>query len=155
MVSALDMLTACEAALPADILIASAAVADYRPAHCSDSKLKKTDDNQQGMRLELVRNPDILATLAMHPSLRPGLCVGFAAETHDLLSYASDKLQRKNLDLIVANDVSQSDIGFNSDDNRVTLLSRQQAPQHLELASKASLARRIIRIIGEHIGRSA
>jgi len=154
-VSALDMLTACEAALPADILIASAAVADYRPAHVSDSKLKKTDDNQQGMRLELVRNPDILATLAMHPNRRPGLCVGFAAETHDLLRYASDKLQRKNLDLIIANDVSQRDIGFNSDDNRVTLLSRQQAPQHMELASKASLARHIIRIIGEHIGRTA
>ncbi len=144
-VSALDMLAACEMALPADVFIASAAVADYRPVEAADSKLKKDPGSDTGMQLSLVRNPDILATLAAHVE-RPW-CVGFAAETHDVLSYARDKLQRKNLDLIIANDVSQPDIGFNSDDNSVTLIDRALYQQHLPQASKAKLAREIIRLI--------
>lgn len=141
-VSAMDMLAACEAALPADLFIASAAVADYRPANCAEQKMKKTPDSDDGMTLTLVRNPDILATLAEHPQ-RPWT-VGFAAETHDLMNYAADKLQRKKLDLIIANDVSQSGIGFNSDDNAVTLIDRALNSVSLPRASKAKLAREII-----------
>ncbi|TVP88428.1 MAG: bifunctional phosphopantothenoylcysteine decarboxylase/phosphopantothenate--cysteine ligase CoaBC [Pseudomonadaceae bacterium] len=144
-ISARDMLTACEMALPADVFIASAAVADYRPVEAADSKLKKDPASDSGMQLSLVRNPDILATLAAHAQ-RPW-CVGFAAETHDVLSYARDKLQRKNLDLIIANDVSQPGIGFNSDDNSVTLIDRSLHQQHLPQASKSKLARDIIRLI--------
>jgi len=141
-VSAVDMLAACEAALPADLLIASAAVADYRPASVAEQKLKKIPGSDDGMTLTLVRNPDILATLARHPK-RPWT-VGFAAETHDLMNYAADKLQRKKLDLIIANDVSQSGIGFNSDDNAVTLIDRALNCISLPRTSKAKLAREII-----------
>ncbi|MEH6492026.1 bifunctional phosphopantothenoylcysteine decarboxylase/phosphopantothenate--cysteine ligase CoaBC [Halopseudomonas sp.] len=141
-VSAEDMLAACEAALPADLFIASAAVADYRPASCAEQKLKKAPGSDDGMTLTLVRNPDILATLAAHPQ-RPWT-VGFAAETHDLMAYAADKLQRKNLDLIIANDVSQSGIGFNSEDNAVTLIDRALNSSALPRASKTKLAREII-----------
>ncbi|SDU35511.1 Phosphopantothenate-cysteine ligase /Phosphopantothenoylcysteine decarboxylase [Halopseudomonas salegens] len=148
-VSARDMLAACEMALPADVFIASAAVADYRPAEAADAKLKKDPGSDSGMQLELVRNPDILATLAAHAQ-RPW-CVGFAAETHDVLSYARDKLQRKNLDLIIANDVSQPDIGFNSDDNSVTLIDRSLHQQHLPQASKSKLAREIIHLIAGYL----
>lgn len=148
-ISAQDMLDACLAALPADIFIASAAVADYRPASAAEQKMKKDATNEDGLTLTLVRNPDILATLADH-SQRPVCCVGFAAETHDVLSYAADKLQRKKLDLIIANDVSQSGIGFNSDDNAVTLIDRQLERYSLPQASKQKLARQIIaRLAGQ------
>lgn len=148
-ISAQDMLDACLAALPADVFIASAAVADYRPASAAEQKMKKDATNEDGLTLTLVRNPDILATLAEH-SQRPACCVGFAAETHDVLSYAADKLQRKKLDLIIANDVSQSGIGFNSDDNAVTLIDRQLERCSLPQASKQKLARQIIaRLAGQ------
>ena len=148
-ISAQDMLDACLAALPADVFIASAAVADYRPASAAEQKMKKDATNEDGLTLTLVRNPDILATLA-DPSQRPACCVGFAAETHDVLSYAADKLQRKKLDLIIANDVSQSGIGFNSDDNAVTLIDRQLERYSLPQASKQKLARQIIaRLAGQ------
>ncbi len=147
--TAVDMLTACEAALPADLFIASAAVADYRPITCAESKLKKEPGSDAGMTLELVRNPDILATLANHPQ-RPW-CVGFAAETHDVLGYAIDKLQRKNLQLIIANDVSSASIGFNSDDNAVTLIDRNLEPQALPQASKQKLARQIVAFIAHRL----
>jgi len=152
-VSAADMLAACEAALPADLFIASAAVADYRPASCASGKLKKDTASDAGMTLQLVRNPDILATLATHAQ-RPW-CVGFAAETDDVLGYASDKLTRKNLDLIIANDVSQPGIGFNSDDNAVTLIDRSLTPQSLPRASKHKLARQIIAFIANRLNSPA
>lgn len=152
--TAIEMLAACEQALPADLFIASAAVADYRPAQCAPGKLKKDTTREDGMTLHLVRNPDILATLATH-ARRPAYCVGFAAETDDVLGYASDKLTRKNLDLIVANDVSQADIGFNSDDNAVTLIDRSLTPQPLPQASKQKLARQIIARIAQHLNPPA
>jgi phosphopantothenoylcysteine decarboxylase/phosphopantothenate--cysteine ligase len=152
--TAVEMLAACEQALPADLFIASAAVADYRPAQCAPGKLKKDTTREDGMTLHLVRNPDILATLATH-ARRPAYCVGFAAETDDVLGYASDKLTRKNLDLIVANDVSQAGIGFNSDDNAVTLIDRSLTPQPLPQASKQKLARQIIARIAQHFNPPA
>ncbi|WP_304639269.1 bifunctional phosphopantothenoylcysteine decarboxylase/phosphopantothenate--cysteine ligase CoaBC [Pseudomonas sp.] len=141
-VSARDMLEACLAALPADLFIAAAAVADYRPEQCATSKLKKSPDGNDGMLLRMVRNPDILATLASHPQ-RPW-CVGFAAETDNLLDYARDKLVRKNLDLIIANDVSLPGIGFNSDQNAVTLIDRDLNQTSLPQTSKQKLARQIM-----------
>ena len=152
--SAAEMLAACEAALPADLFIASAAVADYRPASCAPGKLKKETDSDAGLTLTLIRNPDVLATLAGHVQ-RPGFCVGFAAETDDVLGYASDKLTRKNLDLIVANDVSQPGIGFNADDNAVTLIDRSLTPQPLPRASKHKLARQLIAVIADRLTTSA
>tara|TARA_R110001592_G_scaffold4275_12_gene23986 strand:+ start:4428 stop:5639 length:1212 start_codon:yes stop_codon:yes gene_type:complete len=148
-ISARDMQAACEAALPADIFIASAAVADYRPVDYAPKKLKKDPQANAGLVLELVPNPDILAGIASHAQ-RPW-CVGFAAETHDVLAYARDKLIHKNLDLIIANDVSASDIGFNSDDNAVTLIDRALHQEHLPQASKQKLARQIIGYIGNRL----
>ena len=153
-VSAAEMLAACEAALPADVFIASAAVADYRPASAAPGKLKKDTSSDDGMTLQLVRNPDILATLASHAQ-RPDWCVGFAAETDDVLEYAGDKLTRKNLDLIIANDVSQPGIGFNSDDNAVTLIDRNLTQQALPLASKQKLARQIVDFIATRLNSPA
>lgn len=101
----------------AEIVIAAAAVADYRPAIIAASKIKKTGADT--MTIELVKNPDIVAAVAALPG--GPFTVGFAAETDDVERYARDKLQRKGLDMIIANDVSRGDIGFGSDDNAVTV----------------------------------
>ena len=129
-----------------DLFIGAAAVADYRPIAIAEHKIKK--GHEEIMELRLVKNPDIIASVAAL-SKRPCV-VGFAAETHDLLSYARSKLERKNLDLIVANDVSVPGIGFNSDDNRVTLIS---ATREVELpqTSKRLLARQLIEQIAQHL----
>ena len=130
-----------------DIFIGSAAVADYRVKNQQNQKIKKQDEGQPELTLELVENPDILATIANHQQ-RP-FCVGFAAETQDVSHYARAKIERKNLDMIVANDVSQNDIGFNSDQNAVTVLWKG-GETSLETASKYQIARQLITIIGEH-----
>ncbi len=129
-----------------DIFIASAAVADYRVKQQQNQKIKKKPDNNAGLTLELVENPDILATVARQTP-RP-FCVGFAAETQDVARYARDKIQRKNLDMIVANDVSQAGIGFNSDANAVTVIWGD-GEQILETASKFRIAQQVITIISE------
>lgn len=144
-VSAQDMLAACESVMPSDIFIAVAAVADFRPQVVAKQKLKKQADNEQGLLLELVRNPDILATIAARED-RP-FCVGFAAETENLLEYAEKKLRAKNLNLIVANDVSNPAIGFNSDDNMITLVDRDLNTTRLPLTSKAKIARQLMALI--------
>ena len=115
--SAEEMLAAA-LAQPGDIFIAAAAVADYRVAHPAAHKQKKQGD--AGLTLQLVQNPDIVATIAALREHRP-YTVGFAAETDNVLAYARDKRARKNLDLIIANDVSQ-DV-FGADDNAATLIA--------------------------------
>ncbi|WP_245543169.1 bifunctional phosphopantothenoylcysteine decarboxylase/phosphopantothenate--cysteine ligase CoaBC [Oceanospirillum maris] len=130
-----------------DIFIAAAAVADFRPANAADQKMKK-QAGQNEMVLHLVQNPDIVATIAQHEQ-RP-FTVGFAAETQDVEIYAADKLVRKNLDMIIANDVSRTDIGFNSDENAVTLLWQHEGMLQAhkpEQAAKQQLAQDLI----EHI----
>ena len=122
-----------------DIFIAAAAVADYRPTAIAEHKIKK--GSEEIMELHLVKNPDIVATVA-NSSPKP-FTVGFAAETKDVLEYARSKLERKNLDLIIANDVSRSDIGFNSDENAVTVISASST-ESLPQASKRQLANRLI-----------
>ncbi|OUS13995.1 bifunctional 4'-phosphopantothenoylcysteine decarboxylase/phosphopantothenoylcysteine synthetase [Gammaproteobacteria bacterium 53_120_T64] len=125
----------------ADIFIAAAAVADYRPASVAVQKIKKNNDE---MLIQLVKNPDIVATVA-GLAKRP-LTVGFAAETENLEYYATQKLRKKNLDLVIANDVSDTSIGFNSDDNRV-LLVQAGANTALPTMNKNLLAHKLI----EHI----
>jgi len=144
-VSARDMLAACEAALPCDLLIAAAAVADYRPEVIAAQKMKKDPGSDDGLTLRMVRNPDILATLAARPD-RP-FSVGFAAETENLLDYAARKLQGKNLDLIVANDVANPQIGFNSEDNAVSVIDRELHATRFAQASKGHIARQLIAFI--------
>ncbi|MEH6826142.1 MAG: bifunctional phosphopantothenoylcysteine decarboxylase/phosphopantothenate--cysteine ligase CoaBC [Motiliproteus sp.] len=144
--SAQQMLDAALAQMgQCDIFIAAAAVADYRPASVAEQKIKKSDDT---MTLTLVKNPDIVATIAGHPH-RP-FTVGFAAETERLLAHARAKLQRKTLDMIIANDVAQQGIGFNSDDNAVTVVTRN-SEQSLPLASKSQLARQLVTLIAQHL----
>ncbi len=141
--SAEQMLSASTESLSdCDIFIAAAAVADYRPTAVSEHKIKK--GSEEIMELHLVKNPDIVATVA-GSSPKP-FTIGFAAETKDVLNYARGKLERKGLDLIIANDVSRTDIGFNSDENAVTVISRQDTLE-LPQASKRQLAVRLIELI--------
>lgn len=141
-VSAHDMLVAAEAACHnADIFIATAAVADYRPASAADQKIKKSTDT---LTLALVKNPDIVATIAAQ-SPKP-FVVGFAAETQNVEAYARDKMQRKNLDMVACNDVARRDIGFQSDDNALTVIW-PEGSQVLEKAAKAVIARQLVALI--------
>ncbi|MCR8923760.1 bifunctional phosphopantothenoylcysteine decarboxylase/phosphopantothenate--cysteine ligase CoaBC [Dasania sp. GY-MA-18] len=126
-----------------DIFIGCAAVADYRPATVAEQKIKKNDDS---MSITLVRNPDIISVVAKHQP-RP-FCVGFAAETENLIAHAQQKRIRKNLDMIIANDVANSAIGFNSDNNAATLITAQ-GEHSLALASKTQLARAAIAHIAQ------
>lgn len=142
--SAQEMLAAvlqeCRAA---DALVMAAAVADFRPAQVAPQKIKK----QGGVpTLELTPNPDILAAVAQQrqASTYPRVVVGFAAETQNLLQNAQSKLERKALDLIVANDVSASDAGFAVDTNRVTLLYADGTQESLPLQSKTAVAERVV-----------
>ncbi|WP_417660925.1 bifunctional phosphopantothenoylcysteine decarboxylase/phosphopantothenate--cysteine ligase CoaBC [Pseudomonas sp.] len=151
-VSARDMLAACEAAMPCDVLIAAAAVADYRPEVVAQHKLKKDPTSGEGMLLQMVRNPDILATLATRED-RP-FSVGFAAETENLLEYASRKLKDKNLDLIVANDVANPTIGFNSEENAITIIDRELQQSSFAQTSKGKIARQLVDFIAERMNRT-
>ncbi|MEO3877298.1 bifunctional phosphopantothenoylcysteine decarboxylase/phosphopantothenate--cysteine ligase CoaBC [Rheinheimera fenheensis] len=127
-------------AVQSDIFIGCAAVADYRVAQIADEKMKKQGDS--ALELKLVQNPDIIASVAALTTKRP-FTVGFAAETQNVLQYAQDKLKRKKLDLICANDVSAQHLGFNSDDNAVTLLW-QHGQHSLPVQSKTALATAIL-----------
>lgn len=146
--SAADMLAATETALTTktDLFIASAAVADYRPASIAMQKMKKSAESLQ---LELVRNPDIVATVAAS-SNRPKYVVGFAAETQNLAQYAEGKRRNKGLDMICANDVARSDIGFNSDQNAL-LLYEASGVTELARASKLVIAEQLIAIIASRL----
>ncbi len=127
------------------LFIASAAVADYRPLQVSEQKIKKSTDT---LTIELVKNPDIVSAVAKRPN-RP-YTVGFAAETANLEDYARGKLERKNLDLVIANDVSDRTIGFNSDDNAV-LVVEMQSSEAIPKINKSILARQLIAKIAEMI----
>jgi phosphopantothenoylcysteine decarboxylase/phosphopantothenate--cysteine ligase len=128
-------------ALQADVVIMAAAVADYAPATIADQKIHK---DQETVTLTLVRTPDILAELGR---IRAGkerpLLVGFAAETTEVVASARRKQRDKGVDLIVANDVSRSDAGFEVDTNEVTLISAA-GEESLPLQSKTSIAGKVI-----------
>ncbi len=128
------------AAADHDVIVMSAAVADFRPKAAADGKLKKRDGTPE---IILEPTPDILAGLGA--AKRPGqVLVGFAAETDDLLANATEKLRSKHLDLIVANDVSAPLVGFAHDTNAVTLLRPDAEPVEIDLASKRDVARAVI-----------
>jgi phosphopantothenoylcysteine decarboxylase/phosphopantothenate--cysteine ligase len=144
--SAEQMLEQCtEQCKDANIFIACAAVADYRPAQIEGQKMKKGAEH---ISLALVRNPDIVATIA--GSMNRPFTVGFAAETNDVEAYARKKMAKKNLDMIVANDVSQRGIGFNSDDNEVSVIW-PEGEKTLPLSSKEVIARQVIELIAQQI----
>ena len=127
----------------ADLIIMAAAVSDHRPETRSKQKQKK---EQMRMTLDLVANPDILMELGKQKKNGQTL-VGFAAETENILPNARRKLREKNLDWIVANDVSEKDRGFQSDFNKISLLSKEQNEMDFEYQEKNSLARKIMEIL--------
>lgn len=146
-ISAQEMFDASiSAADGCDVFIAAAAVADYRPAEVAPQKLKKGADDS--ITLTLVKNPDIVASVAAL-SARP-FTVGFAAESENLVEYGRTKLVRKNLDLVIANNISDSQIGFNSDDNAVTLIDKDST-RELSQRSKQQLARELIALIAHKV----
>jgi phosphopantothenoylcysteine decarboxylase/phosphopantothenate--cysteine ligase len=146
-ISAADMHSATmKACGDADILIAAAAVADYRPVTVATQKIKKHAD---AMHLELEKNVDIVSAAASEYS--DLFVVGFAAETQNIEEYARGKLERKNLDAIVANDVSRSDVGFNSDDNEAWWINANTS-KTFSIRSKTQLARDIVAAIAEQLG---
>lgn len=126
----------------ADALIMAAAVADFRPRAASEQKIKKSDE----LALQLDKNPDILLSVRDRriESRYPRVAVGFAAESQDLAALAREKLERKGLDLLVANDITAPDAGFAVETNRVTILDADGGQQSLELLSKARVAEIVV-----------
>ena len=123
-----------------DVLVMCAAVADYKPKHVSKSKIKKRDAN---LSLELIQTRDILASLPTPE--RHYVVVGFAAETENLEANARKKLLKKNCDIVVANDISRTDSGMESDENEVTILFRDREKKKVSRAPKKIVARELIK----------
>jgi phosphopantothenoylcysteine decarboxylase / phosphopantothenate---cysteine ligase len=146
--SARQMLEACTQALPVDIAVCAAAVSDWRVARAAGQKLKK-DGNAAPPALELTENPDILATLAAAGATRPGLVVGFAAETETVLKHARAKRLRKGCDWIVANDVSPETGTFGGDENTVHLVTESGAEDWPRMG-KDAVAERLAARIAAH-----
>lgn len=134
------------AAQECDLFIAAAAVADYRPEQIATQKMKK--GAADSITLTLIKNPDIVANVAALTN-KP-FTVGFAAESEKLLEYGRAKLERKNLDMVIANNISDAHIGFNSDDNAVTIIDKNST-QELSQRSKQQLARELIALLARKI----
>jgi phosphopantothenoylcysteine decarboxylase/phosphopantothenate--cysteine ligase len=144
--NAREMLAACMAALPADIAVCAAAVADWRPDQAAGQKIKKHGGEPPVIRL--VENPDILRTLSTAGPQRPRLVVGFAAETERLVEHAMAKLRTKGCDWIVANDVSPGTGTFGGERNEVTLITGEGPPEAWPAAGKLEIGRRLVARIG-------
>ena len=148
-ISAIDMHDAVQNVIDrADIFIGVAAVADYRPKLAANQKIKKDQNGHQSLLLEFVENPDIIKAVATRPN-RP-FTVGFAAETQRLETYARQKLVDKQLDMVVANNVGDTSIGFNADVNAITIVTNHTS-QVLPLMSKRALSERLIELIAAQI----
>jgi phosphopantothenoylcysteine decarboxylase/phosphopantothenate--cysteine ligase len=143
--TARQMLKACEAALPADVFVSVAAVADWRPAKAATRKLKIKGAGSEVPSMALMENPDILKTLSAKRKKRPTLVIGFAAETNDVEAHALGKLERKGCDWIIANDVSGDVMG--GAENEVALISRSGI-ERWPLMSKEAVAARLAERIG-------
>jgi len=141
--SAIEMKNAVEENFDnADVIISAAAVADYRPERILPLKIKK---DAEEINLKLIRNPDILLELGKKKENK--ILVGFAAETNNLIENAREKLIKKNLDIIIANDVRNKDSGFMSDKNKVTIIKANGEILDLPLMSKQKIAKHIVKII--------
>lgn len=132
----------------ADMVIMAAAVSDYRPKEQFNQKIKKSSDD---LKLVLEKNPDILAEMGEHKKQQ--FLIGFAAETNNVEKYAMDKLIRKKADMIVANDVSKKDVGFNADTNEVIIFQPDREPIRIDLKSKDEVAFDILKAAIETISK--
>jgi phosphopantothenoylcysteine decarboxylase/phosphopantothenate--cysteine ligase len=147
--TALQMLEAARAALPADVFVAAAAVADWRVEKARDQKLKKGP--QGAPTLSLVENPDILAEIAKPGTARPAFVIGFAAETENVLENARGKLTRKGCDIIVANCVAEGTGVFGGADNEVQIVS-PSGTEAWRRMTKAEIAKKLIGLIALRFG---
>ena len=127
--------------LPVDIAVFTAAVSDFKIKRYSGSKIKKTEN----LELSLEKNIDILSYVSKHNSLRPKIVIGFSAETNDLEINSLKKLNSKNCDWIVANDVSKKDIGFNADDNEVSIFYKNKSSEKISKMSKSLIANELVK----------
>ena len=142
-----EMFRATQNSLPADVAVFSAAVGDYKVKDIQKVKIKKQDN----LNLKLEKNMDILNYVSNHNSLRPKLVIGFAAETNDLENYSIKKLNDKNCDWIVANDVSNKKIGFNSDFNEVSIFFKKGNKEKLSYKHKSEISDEIVEKIINHL----
>ena len=126
--------------LPSDVAVFSAAVSDYKVKNYKNEKMKKKEE----LNLDLIKNIDILANISKHNSLRPKLTIGFAAETNDLVNNSLKKLEEKNCDWIVTNDVSDKSIGFDSDENQVSIFYKNNTSESLVKMKKSLIAKEIV-----------
>ena len=133
--------------LPADVAIFSAAVSDFKIKEQNEQKIKKEDY----INLNLEKNIDILNHISKHNSLRPKMVIGFAAETNNLSEYAKKKLSEKNCDWIVANDISDTTIGFGSDFNEVSIYYKNMKYEKLPKMKKSLLADNIVKKVISHL----
>lgn len=147
--TAREMLAAVEAALPADVFIASAAVADWRVETMAGAKLKKSGGGPP--MLSLIENPDILARIANSGSRRPQIVVGFAAETHDVVEHAQRKLVTKNCDFVLANDVGPGANVFGAAENQVFIVARDKVTAWPRM-SKDKVAEGLVQILAGQLG---
>jgi phosphopantothenoylcysteine decarboxylase/phosphopantothenate--cysteine ligase len=150
--TAQEMLNACQASLPVEIVICAAAVADWRVAEQAGQKLKKSAEGPP--LLQLVENPDILATLSAPGPARPFLVVGFAAETEQVIAHAQAKRLRKKCDWILANDVSPATGTFGGAHNTIHLI-REDGVCSWPTLSKEEVARRLAQAVANHLARRA
>ena len=135
-----EMLNKCLDCLPVDIAIFTAAVADYKVKKFYEQKIKK----RENLNLDLEQNVDILKHISNHNSLRPKLVIGFAAETNNLKKNSIEKLSEKNCDWIISNDVSNPEIGFNSENNKVSIFYKNKVEENLPKMSKSAVANEIV-----------
>jgi len=133
--------------LPTDVAVFSAAVADYKVKNYENKKIKKTEN----INLSLEKNIDILKNISSHNSLRPKLIIGFAAETNDIIKNSLKKLEEKNCDWIVANDVSDESIGFDTEDNQVSIFYKDKTNETLDKMSKSLIAKELINRVVEKL----
>ena len=126
--------------LPVDVAVFSAAVADYKAKNYSKEKIKKSDQQN----INLTKNVDIISYVSKHNSLRPKLTIGFAAETENIDENAKKKLSEKNCDWIIANDVSNEEIGFNSDFNQIKIFYKNNSDESIGKMSKSLIAEEIV-----------
>jgi phosphopantothenoylcysteine decarboxylase/phosphopantothenate--cysteine ligase len=139
--SAEEMFNATLESLPVDVAIFSAAVSDYKARNKEKNKIKK----KESMDLSLEKNIDIIGHISKHNSLRPKIVIGFAAETNNLIKNSKTKLSEKNCDWIIANDVSDPSIGFESDFNEVSIFYKDMNNEKLPKMKKSLLAEKIVR----------
>jgi len=140
-----EMMSAIQKLLPVDIAVCAAAVSDFKPKNKNKQKIKK--ENQNSTFLNLEKNKDILEYLGKSNKLRPKLVVGFSAETENLIENSTNKLNRKYCDMIVANDVSKKEIGFNVDHNKISIIERNGKVENIPKNTKSYIAAKIAKKI--------